>query len=146
MRWLHQRYDDLPDHGHLIAGPSLGGLAAAYAALAYPQVFSHCLSHSGSFWWQDEWLTHQLDSMPHNNGKFWISVGNKETQTGITHAPSGMRQDIAQLDACERFAKSLSERGHTVHYHLFEGSHSTQPWKEELPMALQWLLGENELS
>lgn len=139
IQWLRQRDESLPENGHLIAGTSLSGLEAAYVALAYPKVFSSCLSHSGSFWWRDEWLTGHLDSMTSSQGKFWISVGDKERQIGLSHPPTGLRQDVAQVDACERFAEALKQRGHAVHYHLHEGGHDPKAWGEELPEALAWL-------
>ncbi|HYF35901.1 MAG TPA: alpha/beta hydrolase-fold protein [Prosthecobacter sp.] len=140
LGWLRDRNQSIPSQGHLIAGPSLGGLASAHLALAYPQTFPHCLSHSGSFWWQEEWLTAHIDQFPASHGNFWISVGDQETQTGIAHPPTGLYQEVAQLPACERFAEALRERGHRTRFSLHEGSHSFEPWEEELPEALAWLL------
>ncbi|WP_051294122.1 enterochelin esterase [Pseudoduganella violaceinigra] len=37
----------------VVAGQSFGGLAAAYAALNWPERFGNVLSQSGSFWWPD---------------------------------------------------------------------------------------------
>ncbi len=43
------------DHAtcHVVAGQSLGGLSALYAALHWPWHFHSALSQSGSFWWPD---------------------------------------------------------------------------------------------
>lgn len=138
--WMGQRFPGVPRRKWLIAGPSLGGLQAAYVALTHPQLFSRCLSQSGSFWWQDEWLTRRLDEFPDSSSSFWVSVGNQETAFGLWHPPTGLRQDVGQVSACERFAKALSERKHSVHYRVFPGRHAPEPWKAELPDALQWLL------
>jgi len=139
--WLREKNSAIPEHNHFIAGPSLGGLASAYLALTRPEVFPYCLSHSGSFWWKDEWLTNTLDQMPVSRSKFWLSVGDKEIESGVSHPPTGLRQDVAQVSACERLATALMAKGHTVHYDLYEGGHEIKPWKDELPRALSWLLG-----
>lgn len=140
MGWLRQRIPSLAEGGHLIAGPSLGGLAAAFIALTHPGVFSHCLSQSGSFWWENEWLTARLPELPRSHSRFWISVGERETQAGISHPPTGMRQDIPQIDGCARFAKALATQGHEVRYSVHAGAHALEPWTDELPTALRWLL------
>lgn len=143
MAWLRARHPTLESGGHLIAGPSLGGLAAAHLTLTYPQVFSHCVSQSGSFWWEDEKLTNMLheEGLPSSHSKFWISVGDRETKADVKHSPSGLHQKVSQIDACERFASVLATHQHEVHYSLHAGGHEFQPWADELPQALVWLLG-----
>lgn len=142
MGWLRERFPALAEGGHLIAGPSLGGLAAAFITLKHPQVFARCLSQSGSFWWESERLMGMLDELPSSRSKFWISVGDHETQAGLTHAPSGLRQDISQITGCEHFAAALERRQHEVRYSVHPGAHETHAWAEELPRALSWLLGK----
>ena len=139
--WITQRFPGVPHRDWLIGGPSLGGLQAAFVALKHPQLFSRCLSQSGSFWWQDEWLTRSLSEQPAGSSRFWLSVGNQETAFGLSHPPSGLRQDVGQVSACERFAKGLQERKHSVQYRVFQGRHDFKPWTAELPEALTWLLG-----
>ena len=138
--WLRLRYPSLAAGDHLLAGPSLGGLQATFITLNQPEIFSRCLSHSGSYWWNGEWLTGALADMSGAPARFWISVGDRETASGITHRPTGMRQEVSQRDACERFSRALSDRGHEVHFHLFEGAHEFSCWAAELPEAVRWLL------
>lgn len=137
--YMRETIPGLSESGHLVAGPSLGGLAATFATLLHPEVFSRCLCHSGSFWWNDGWLpTHAADfQIP--AARFWMSVGAKEHQSGISHAPSGMRQDIPQITACKAMADALAAHGHAMHYHFHDGGHEIRPWREELPSALAWL-------
>lgn len=138
--WMKERYPQLADHDHVIAGPSLGGLTSAFVTLNYPQIFSRCLSQSGSFWWNDEWLTANLNGIQASPSMFWLSVGDKETTAGVSHPPTGMRQEVAQMPACERFAVALTRQHHSVFYRLYDGGHELQPWADELPAALKWLI------
>lgn len=141
FRWMRERLPHLGGEDHLIAGLSLSGLAAAFIALTYPDRFSRALCQSGSFWWNHEWLADNLElSVDRKKSKFWVSAGTKETQTDLTHGPTGLYQGVSQVAACERFAQALTARQHPVHYHLFEGGHEITPWKDELSPALAWLL------
>lgn len=139
MQWMHQRHPTVSAADHFVGGASLSGLAAAFIALSYPQVFTRCLCHSGSFWWNDEWLTAQLQYMPNSQTRFWLSVGDQETATGVSHPPSGLRQEGSQIAACTRFAEALAARRNPVHHRIYSGGHDFGPWKDELPDALRWL-------
>ena len=78
--------------------------------------------------------------MPASKSKFWLSLGDKEIESGGPHSPMGMRQDVAQVSACERLVTALKTKGHAVHYDLYNGGHEIKPWKDELLGALSWLL------
>ncbi|HEY1174049.1 MAG TPA: alpha/beta hydrolase-fold protein [Verrucomicrobiae bacterium] len=138
VAWAKARNAKIETGDHLICGVSLSGLASAYAVLKFPTVFSRALCQSGSFWWLQG---KQLD-WPRTNGKFWLSVGDKETAKGLTHAPSGLRQEITQIEGVQNGARLLESLGGTVTYSLHEGAHATGPWREELPKALGWLMGK----
>lgn len=114
----------------LLAGLSLSGLAAAHLALTYPSRFDAILCQSGSFWWNDEWLTTQA----RKGGRFWLSVGDQETDCGISHPPTGLRQEVSQMESVKRAAEALG-----AHLSIFEGGHDPARWKRELPEALAWL-------
>lgn len=138
--WLRKRSGIASVGGHLLGGTSLSGLQAAYTSLQYPDIFRLVLCHSGSFWWNQEWLTSTLHSLPQNAAKYWISVGDQETDSGVSHPPTGMRQEVDQISAAMRFADAVSKQGNLVHYHLYQGGHDINPWKEELPEAMRWLM------
>ena len=139
MQWMYRRHPMVPEADHLIGGASLGGLAAAFIALSHPQIFTRCLSQSGSFWWNDEWLTAQLHHMPDSQIRFWSSVGDQETAMGVSHPPSGLRQEVDQIAACARFAEGLKAKQTSVHHRLYCGGHEFGPWQDELSDALWWL-------
>ncbi|QJE96810.1 alpha/beta hydrolase [Luteolibacter luteus] len=140
LRWLRERSGVSEESGHLLAGVSLSGLQVAYTSLKHPGIFSSVLSHSGSFWWQREWLARQVPGFPRNSSRYWLSVGTKEDATDIHHPPTGLHQELDQISGVRNFADALRARGNEVHYHLYEDGHRAEPWKAELPDALRWLL------
>ena len=88
LPWVREEYKVHTAPGRtILAGASLGGLAAAYAALTHPEVIGCVLSQSGSFWWgrtdsEPEWLTAEFKSRPKANVKFYLDVGLMETEGG----------------------------------------------------------------
>ena len=129
---LHERF--------FLVGLSLSGLAAIHTALRFPGVFSGVLAQSPSAWWNEEWLTGSLARTTTIPQRFWISVGTRETQTDIHHAPSGMHQKVSQLDSVRRLREALQNAGHEVLPAEFDGGHDPARWAEELSPALTWLV------
>lgn len=125
--------------GHLIAGLSLSGLAAAHIWLTYPNIFPLALCQSGSFWWNEEWLTSEIGSIDAER-KIWLSVGDKELDKGISHPPSGLRQEETQVAACTNFFNTCDRAGAQAEFQVFSGGHDLACWRAELPDALEWLL------
>ena len=138
--WALRELPGVHQEGHLICGLSLSGLAAAHLSLTYPKLFPNALCQSGSFWWNDEWLTSQLGSLE-PSGKVWVSVGDKELEKGVSHPPSGLRQNESQLVSCTNFAETGEQVGMQVQFQVFSGGHDLSCWRAELPDALDWLLG-----
>jgi enterochelin esterase-like enzyme len=101
------------------------------------------LCQSPSAWWNDEWLAGSVTT----GGlvqRFWLSVGTRELQKGICHPPSGMWQNVAQLDSVRRLSAALEAAGHEVKLTEFAGGHDPACWAAGLPAALRWLMdGEN---
>ncbi len=141
VEWARARNKNIQASGNIICGLSLSGLAAAYLALKYPAVFSYALCQSASFWW----LKDKELNWPQTNAKFWLSVGDKETAKGLSHAPSGLRQEISQIEGVENAVKLLSDLGGTVKHSMHPGVHSTTPWREELTPAFKWLVGRDSV-
>jgi len=137
VRWARERNENIQAGGHLICGLSLSALAGAYVAVWYPAVFAYALCQSGSFWWLKDREIH----WPRTNAKFWLSVGDQETAKGLSHAPSGLRQEITQIDGVANAVQLLTGLGAMVKHSLHPGVHSTTPWREELAPALKWLVG-----
>ncbi|WDM14597.1 enterochelin esterase [Streptomyces lavenduligriseus] len=115
----------------VVAGQSLGGLTAAYAAAAAPHRFGNALVQSGSFWWpageDAEWLTRALAAAPRLPVRFRLSFG---------------AQEWVALPAARRLRDTLRDRGyHDSSYREFNGGHDYLCWRTELADGLVELLG-----
>lgn len=139
VTWARARNAEIQAADNLICGLSLSALAGAYVALCYPQIFSYALCQSGSFWW----LHGKEFTLPRTKSKFWLSVGDKETSTNVSHPPSGLYQEISQIAGVEAMVMRLQNLGATVKHHPYHGAHAIEPWREELGPALQWLVNYN---
>jgi enterochelin esterase family protein len=125
---------------HLICGLSLSGLAAAHIALLYPTRFPAALCQSGSFWFEPDAFARLAQQHPPGKTRFWLSVGDEETDTNVSHPPTGLFQGISQIAGVERARAVLEETGGDVSCHRYRGGHAFEPWRAELGDALQWLL------
>lgn len=125
--------------GNYVCGLSLSGLAAAHLALSYPRLFRGALCQSGSFWWEGERFIAIARELSPCRSRMWLSVGELETEEGVSHPPTGLRQEVSQLAAVERAAQGLKDLGCTVRHRVFAGGHDPAMWKAELPEALIWL-------
>lgn len=125
---------------YIVCGLSLSGLAAAFTLRQHPSEFRAALCQSPSAWWHGEWLAASWPVNSPCHGRYWISVGDQERQVGSAHAPTGLFQNVSQLDSCRRLARTLIDRGHEVCYSEYIGGHDMKCWQKELPDALKWLL------
>ncbi|HEY3330098.1 MAG TPA: alpha/beta hydrolase-fold protein [Capsulimonadaceae bacterium] len=135
------QFPTLASGGHVACGLSLSGLASAYLAVTQTRVFSSALCQSPSFWYADEVFAVYSALVRPDGASLWISVGDRETEAGIEHPPTGLWQNVSQLESVERAASILASHGNHVQYRVFEGGHEIEPWRDELPDALRWLLG-----
>ncbi|MEV2216024.1 enterochelin esterase [Streptomyces sp. NPDC050997] len=132
LPWAADRMPLTDDPAHtVIAGQSLGGLTAAYAAVAAPHRFGNVLVQSGSFWWpvgpDTEWLTRVIAGLPGLPVRFRLSFGEQEWVA--LPAARRLRDTLAALDC------------HDVSYREFNGGHDYLCWRTELADGLVELLG-----
>ena len=135
-----ERVPSLSADRHVICGLSLSGLAAAHIALLHPTRFSAALCQSGSFWWEPVAFARLAAEHPPVGTRFWLSVGDEETDSGVSHPPTGLFQAISQIDGVERAVAVLEEHGGDVRFHRYRGGHSVEHWQAELDDAVTWLL------
>ncbi|MCS7482657.1 alpha/beta hydrolase-fold protein [Umezawaea endophytica] len=129
----------------VVAGNSLGGLAAAHAALTRPDVFEAVLSCSGSHWWgysgtgwgkdsEPEWLTRQYADAPLLPLRFWLDVGTLET------GPSPLSPGVDQRAATRHLRTVLRAKGYRVDYHEAPGGHDFATFRRSTVRGLRALL------
>ncbi|HKQ79608.1 MAG TPA: enterochelin esterase [Blastocatellia bacterium] len=134
----------------VVSGFSLGGLAAAYSGLRYPEVFGNVLSQSGSFWYFDGWnesadllagnvfmdsgwLTRQFAKFPRLPLRFFMEVGTLEQ--GI---PVNMVLENRRLHDV------LVAKGYPVTYSEYNGGHDMLCWRGSLADGLIALVGKRQ--
>jgi enterochelin esterase-like enzyme len=138
--WLEKETDSTFDpEKSIICGLSLTGLTSAYVGMVLQTHFRKIICQSGAFWWNEEWLIHQIKNYNFNKLAFYLCVGNKETQTNINHYP-GFFQTISQLDTNRRMKNILFRKGLLTEYAEVEGGHSQDMWKKTLPRALNCMI------
>lgn len=141
LPWAQRRWHLSDDPRHrVVAGASLGGLAAAYVGLAAPEVFGGVIAQSGSFWWpappaaEPEWLTRAYASRPALPLRFYLDVGDRETSS-----PRG--DDLDQVTVNRRFRDVLVDRGYQVTYAEYAGAHDYVNWRRTFADGLLAVLG-----
>lgn len=121
LPWIQARYHVYQEKNHTtIAGFSLGGLAAFYAALQNPHVFGNVLSMSGSVHWKKDGYENQISSIDSNTSQthFYIAAGELENKPLLT--------------ANRRLYKVLKGKGYQITYEEFQGGHDGVWWREKL--------------
>ena len=130
----------------MIAGSSLGGLAAAYTAYRYPEAFGAVLSQSGSFWFwrgdglpgspkdEADWLIKRFAEHEPLPIRFYLEAGMLEAGQGIG----------AIRDKNRTLRDVLREKGYQVTHHEFVGGHDQLAWRAGVPRGLLALLPAGE--
>lgn len=136
--WLEREVSGLAHGGHLVLGLSLSGLMAVHLALRYPGCFRTCISQSGSHWWDHAEFGKTVEQHSPVTGRFWLSVGKSETATNRSHPPTGLFQEIPQVDGVKHAVDVLRRAGGETRYHEFDGGHSGECWRQELAEAIGW--------
>ena len=133
LPWLNQQSLWLDPKQTAIVGSSYGGLAAANLGLQLPQYFSHVISLSGSFWWQQNqeqntlFLLQQIENQKSLPSLQWFLSAN-------TYETARDGQGI--LESNQAVAMSLHNKGQAVHFKQYEGGHSYWVWQQALEEAV----------
>jgi enterochelin esterase-like enzyme len=122
----------------IVGGASLGGVAAAFAALHRPDLFRRVLAQSGAFWLagddgEHEWLARQFAARPAVPIRFYLDVGLRETVPAPGDGPSN-------LIANRHLRTVLRAKSYDVHYAEFNGGHNFIAWQGTLSDGLMAVL------
>jgi enterochelin esterase-like enzyme len=138
--WVRRGWNVTTDPGRtIITGSSAGGLAAANAALAHPELFGNVLAQSGAFWRGNEassgppfeWLTTRVAELPKRDVRFLLDIGALETGRTI-----GGRGPVF-IEAVRRFRDALAAKGYVVDYtEVPEAAHAPVYWRARLPQDI----------
>jgi enterochelin esterase-like enzyme len=146
--WIHAHYNVTDDPGKtVVAGSSLGGLAAAYASYKHPEVFTNVLCQSGSFWWAPDhsgaipdgvttetgWMAKQFIASSKLPLKFYIDAGSFEFDSNGTGG--------GILETSRNMRDVLLAKGYEVHYQQFVGGHDYLSWRGTFADGLMDLIG-----
>lgn len=115
--------------GVLVAGSSLGGLAATYAHFKWPEVFGGVLAMSPSFWLGQPKI-------------FDFVAAQSKPWTSQVYLDAGEREGPGLPRLVERMARLLRDRGYDERSLLCKvdpkGTHSERAWRRRLPAALRF--------
>ncbi|MFY1652930.1 enterochelin esterase [Solwaraspora sp. WMMB762] len=131
LAWAAARWPVTSDPAAtVVAGQSLGGLAAAYTALCAPDRFGAVLSQSGSYWFPGgdvrEWLTGRYAATERLPLRWYLEVGTREWDL---------------VEPTRRLRDVLLGRGYPVTYAEFDGGHDVACWRGGLGDGLIAVLG-----
>lgn len=140
--WVQQRWRVTTNRAKtIIAGCSMGGLAASFVALSYPEIFGNVLAQSPSLWWsvnqEKNWLITQFAERSCQNVKFYLEAGCLETAKTFQN---GMNF----LEVCEAFKDVLLSKGYEVSYEPFAGGHDYFCWESTFAKGVSYLLQKEE--
>lgn len=121
----------------VLAGSSYGGLASAYVAYQYPELFGNVLSLSGSFWWHNhsgepEWLSKRIANSKTKDIKFYVNAGIYETG----------HFSIDILESNRHLRTVLEAKNYNVIYKEVQGGHDYFSWRISLSDGLIRLLNK----
>jgi predicted alpha/beta superfamily hydrolase len=135
--YIDGEYNTLRQPGDTgIAGASLGGLIAAYAAYLYPGVFGRIASISGSFWYQG-WIEFMAAQRIAPAGrKIYLDVGSLEG----TVKTNVQKEMVPQTRKAHQILRSAGFTAGDCKLVIDEGAvHRQEFFTKRFPSALQWL-------
>lgn len=136
--YIDKNYRTLPDKANTgIIGSSLGGLSSFYIIGKYPAVFSKAGVISASFWWDDNRVIKDMDTMKFDkNACIYIDGGHREgsdESSMITY----MRNVNLKLKKL-----GLKDFKNIFYYEDPVGTHSESAWAKRGKMPLFYMFGK----
>ncbi|MEV0176351.1 alpha/beta fold hydrolase [Streptomyces sp. NPDC050803] len=131
------------DPGRLVvAGQSLGGLSALYAALEFPESVSRVACQSGSFWWTPEALDAPDPLGGPVGGALAERLRKRPDLSGLRVAFDVGEHETRMLPHCELTETLTREAGAAVRVSRSASGHDRAGWRHALLRDVAWVLAE----
>ncbi|GAA2919180.1 alpha/beta hydrolase-fold protein [Kitasatospora cinereorecta] len=129
------------DPGRLVvAGQSLGGLSAMYAALEFPDLVSRVACQSGSFWWTPDALDRPDPFGGPEGGVIAARLRERPDLSGLRVAFDVGEHETRMLSHCEPAEALAAEAGATVRVSRSASGHDRAGWRHALLRDVAWAL------
>ncbi|THA71411.1 enterochelin esterase [Streptomyces sp. A0958] len=124
----------------VVAGQSLGGLSALYAALAFGDLVSRVACQSGSFWWAPDRVnrTDLLDGPA--GGATAARLRERPDLSGLRIAFDVGEHETRMLPHCEAVESLTEQAGATVRVSRSASDHDRAGWRHALLRDVAWAL------
>lgn len=119
---------------YMRVGVRLGGLAATYIGYKNPNIFGNVLSQSGSYWYDDQWLTKKFEESEGLSIKFYLNAGILEDAPYDT--------EPIMMKVINNMRDVLIEKGYEISYENFPSGHDYLSCGETLGTGLIELIGD----
>ncbi|QKZ23782.1 alpha/beta hydrolase-fold protein [Streptomyces chartreusis] len=130
------------DLGRLVvAGQSLGGLSALYAALRFPDLVSRVACQSGSFWWTPEAMDLADPMSGPVGGSIAARLLERPELSRLRIAFDVGEHETRMLPHCERTELLTEQAGATVRVSRSAAGHDRAGWRHALLRDVAWALG-----
>ncbi|MCX5275627.1 alpha/beta hydrolase-fold protein [Streptomyces virginiae] len=125
----------------VVAGQSLGGLSAVYAALEFPDLVSRVACQSASLWWTPEAVKAADPLGGPVGGSVAARLRERPDLSGLRIAFDVGEHETRMLPHCE-LVETLTERaGATVRTSRSASAHDRAGWRQALLRDVAWVLG-----
>jgi len=121
----------------VVAGQSLGGLSALYAALEFPELVSRVACQSGSFWWPPDAGDPMSGPV---GGAIAERLRERPDLSGLRVAFDVGEHETRMLPHCEQVEKLTEQAGATVRVSRSASGHDRASWRHALLRDVAWLL------
>ena len=129
--FIDRHYRTMPSQGNTtIAGSSMGGLIAYYAALKYPQIFGNAGIFSPSFLAADKIKEQTIAKGNKLTGKLFFYIGQMEGDSDV--------QEVGEV------VNILGEKSSAMIYYAVdpESSHNEHSWRKWFGSFYKWIMAD----
>lgn len=127
----------------VVAGQSLGGLSALYAALEFPDLVSRVACQSGSFWWTPDamdlpdWFSGPV------GGTMAARLRERPKMSGLRVAFDVGEHETPMLPHCGLVETLAEQAGATVRVSRSASGHDHAGWRHALLRDVAWALAQD---